>query len=115
MSTSRLGTLCSRRRRLVGRANPLFLVKAPGDRAAFRTVTAGIQPSDIPAAVCAFVEGCTATNGISVFAADSWPPRARTYRDYSWLNSYWGKDVIPESRRYTVVGPVWERDSWIDY
>lgn len=102
-------------RQLVGRANPLFLIKAPGARAAFRTVTAGIQPSDIPATVCAFVEGCSATNGISVFEADSLPPRARTYRDYNWPNSYWGKDVIPESRNYTVVGPVWDRDSWIDY
>jgi hypothetical protein len=102
-------------RRLVGRANPLFLVKAPGAREAFRMVSAGIQPSDIPATVCAYVEGCATANGISVFDAESLPPRARIYKDYSWPNSYWGKDVIPESQDYTVLGPVWDRDSWIDY
>ena len=102
-------------RRLVGRANPLFLVKAPGARDAFREVSAGIQPSDIPATVCAYVEGCDAANGVSVFDAESLPPRARIYKDYSWPNSYWGKDVIPDSQDYTVLGPVWDRDSWIDY
>jgi hypothetical protein len=42
-------------------------------------------------------------------------PRARVYKDYSWPNSYWGKDVIPESQGYTVLGPIWDRDSWVDY
>jgi hypothetical protein len=102
-------------RRLVGRANPLFLVKAPGAGAAFRKVPAGIQPSDIPATVCAYVEGCTATDGISVFDAESLPPRTRVYKDYAWGNSYWGKDVIPNSRNYAIRGPIWDRNAWIDY
>jgi len=102
-------------RRLVGRANPLFLIKAPGAGAAFRTASAGVQPSDIPATVCALVAGCAVDAGVSVFEAEALPPRARIYKDYSWPNSYWGKDVIPESRDYTVLGPLWERESWIDY
>jgi hypothetical protein len=102
-------------RRLVGRANPLFLVKAPGARGPFRQSTAGIQPSDIPATVCAYVAGCDSDSGMSVFDAESLPPRARVYKDYSWPNSYWGKDVIPESQDYTVLGPIWDRDSWVDY
>ena len=102
-------------RRLVGRANPLFLVKAPGAQGAFRRDMAGIQPSDIPATVCAYVAGCDAESGLSVFDAESLPPRTRVYTDYSWPNSYWGKNVIPESQDYTVLGPIWDRDSWIDY
>lgn len=102
-------------RRLVGRANPLFLVKAPGAQGPFRQDMAGIQPSDIPATVCAYVAGCEQGNGTSVFDAESLLPRARVYKDYSWPNSYWGKDVIPESQDYTVLGPIWDRDSWVDY
>ncbi len=102
-------------RQLVGRANPLFLVKAPGARHALRKVEAGIQPSDLPATVCAFVEGCDVGQGVSVFDVEAIPPRVRVYKHYEWSHQYWGKDVALEIRDYTVLGPIWERDSWVDF
>jgi hypothetical protein len=102
-------------RLLVGRANPLFLVKAPGARHALRKVEAGIQPSDLPATVCALVEGCDVGEGVSAFDVEAMPPRVRVYKDYRWSHQYWGKDVVPESHDYTVLGPIWERDSWADF
>jgi len=102
-------------RQLVGRANPLFLVKAPGARHALRKVEAGIQPSDLPATVCAFVEGCDVGEGLSVFDVEAMPPRVRVYKHYEWSHQYWGKDVALEIRDYTVLGPIWERDSWVDF
>lgn len=38
--------------------------------------------------------------------------RGRVHMDDSWPNSYWNKDVIPESQDYTVPGPLRDRDSW---
>lgn len=102
-------------RLLVGRANPLFMVKVPGARHALRKVEAGIQPSDLPATVCAFVEGCDAGEGVSVFDAEAMSPRVRVYKDYRWSHQYWGKDVVPESQDYTVLGPIWDRGSWVDF
>ena len=102
-------------RGLVGRANPLFLVKAPEARHALRTVEAGIQPSDLPATVCAFVAGCEVGEGLSVFNVDATAPRVRIYQHYSWSHRYWGKDVALEIRDYTVLGPIWEPDSWVDF
>ena len=102
-------------RRLVGRANPLFLVKAPGARHALRKVESGIQPSDLRATVCAFVEGCDVVEGVSVFDVEAMSPRVRVYKDYRWSHQYWGKDVSPEIQDYTVLGPIWERDSWVDF
>lgn len=102
-------------RRLVGRANPLFLVKPPGARQVFNAVETGIQPSDLAATVCAFVAGCDVGEGLSVFEAQAMAPRARVYKDYRWSHQYWGKDVVPESYDYTVVGPIWDRDSWVNF
>jgi hypothetical protein len=102
-------------RRLVGNANPLFLVKAPGARGPLREMFAGIQPSDIPATVCALVENCSGNHGISVFDAESALPRARAYKFYAWSNRYWGKDEIPDIRDFTIHGPVWSPQSWTFY
>ena len=85
-------------RRLVGRANPLFLVKAPGARHALRKVEAGIQPSDLPATVCALVEGCDVGEGVSVFDVEATLPRARVYKHYPWSHRFWGKNLAPEIR-----------------
>ncbi len=102
-------------RGLVGRANPLFLVKAPYARHDLRTVESGIQPSDLAATVCAIVEGCEVGEGQSVFDVETVPPRVRVYQHYPWSHRFWGKDVTLDIRDYTVQGPVWERDSWVDY
>ena len=101
--------------RMLGAANPIFLVKAPNAQGSLRESTLGVQLSDVPATICAVVKDCEASNGVSVLDESSMPPRTRSYNHYRWRHKYWGKDVIPNIVRYDVEGPIWEFDSWVNY
>ncbi len=99
-------------RELVGSANPILLVKAPGARGPLRKLAAGVQPSDIAATVCAIVAACAAAQGTSVFEAGAASPRTRRYHHYRFPRKYWGRNQIPGIVRYDVRGPIWELRSW---
>ena len=100
---------------LVGRANPILLVKAPGARGRLRENPASVQISDVAATVCSIVKDCVASSGRSVFDRAPTSARKRNFHYYRWRQEYWGRDVIPAVTRYSVQGPIWERPSWIDY
>ena len=101
--------------RIVGAANPILLVKAPGAQGPLREMAASVQPSDIPATVCAIVGQCVASNGISVFDAGSARLRTRRYYHYRFPRKYWGRDDFPGIVRYDVRGPIWDSRSWINF
>jgi hypothetical protein len=100
-------------RRLVGRANPIFLVKAPGAQGALRKSAASIQPSDLPATVCAVTRHCSSNGGISVFDTVATSRRARIFWHYTWRDEYWGR--LADIRGFELAGPIWDRDSWLNY
>jgi hypothetical protein len=100
-------------RRLVGRANPIFLVKAPGAQGPLRENLASIQPSDVPATVCAITQLCDNNGGISVLDAAAPSRRARIFWHYIWRDGSWGE--LPNIRGFELAGPIWDRDSWLNY
>ena len=100
-------------RRLVGRANPIFLVKAPGAQGALRESLARIQPSDLAATVCAVTRQCDNHGGISVFDTPATSNRSRLFWHYTWRNEYWVK--LPDIRGFELEGPIWDQDSWTNY
>ena len=100
-------------RRLVGRANPIFLVKVPGAQGALRESVASIQPSDLAATVCAVTRHCYSNGGISVFDTVATRRRSRIFWHYTWRNEYWVK--LPDIRGFELEGPIWEQESWINY
>jgi len=101
--------------RLVGRANPIFLIKPPGAQGPLTEADASIQPSDLPATVCAILGDCVAQDGLSVFAALTAPRRSRVFEHYTWRHEYWGRDVLPEVDSYRVEGPLWKEKAWTNY
>jgi hypothetical protein len=100
-------------RRLVGRANPIFLMKAPGAQGRLRKNEARIQPSDLAATVCAVTRHCDSQDGISVLNTAATRNRSRTFWHYIRRNEYWVK--LPDIRGFEVEGPIWDQDSWINY
>ena len=101
--------------RLVGRANPVFLIKRPGAQGPLTTADASVQPSDLPATVCAILGDCVAQDGLSVFAAPAVPRRPRIFKHYTWRHEYWGRDVLPKVDNYRVEGPLWTEKAWTNY
>lgn len=101
--------------RLVGRANPIFLIKPPGAEGALREAAGSIQPSDLAATVCAILGDCVAQGGVSVLDAAAEPRRPRVFHHYAWRQEYWGRDVLPNIDSYQVDGPLWERTAWTNY
>lgn len=100
-------------RRLVGRANPIFLVKPPGAQGALRESMARIQPSDLAATVCAVTQHCYNNAGMSVFDTLATTRRPRIFWHYTWRNEYWVK--LPDIRGFELEGPIWDQDSWTNY
>lgn len=100
-------------RRLVGRANPIFLIKVPGARGALQRSMAKIQPSDLAATVCAVTQHCANHGGVSVFDTLATRNRTRLFWHYTWRNEYLAK--LPNIRGFVLEGPIWERGSWTNY
>lgn len=100
-------------RRLVGRANPIFLVKPPGAHGALRRSPASVQVSDLAATVCAITQDCHEDGGVSVFEIPAASHRPRLFWHYIWRNEYWAR--FPDIRGFELEGPIWERNSWTNY
>ena len=101
--------------RLVGRANPIFLIKPPGAQGALGEAAASIQPSDLAATVCAILGDCLVRDGVSVLDAVAAPRRSRVFNFYAWRHEYWGRDVLPNIDSYQVDGPLWDEKAWTNY
>lgn len=97
--------------RLIGSANPLLLIKAPGARGPLTADDRPVSLVDVPATICALNGGCTTEQGRSVFD----PPAAsesRQFLSYEWEHAFWDLGYIPALDIYAVRGPLADPESW---
>jgi len=96
-------------------ANPLFLVKRPGDHDAMVISDAPVCLSDIPATVFAELDIHGDYTGMDILDVKESDSRERRYFYYNWFTlgfSQWQVDSLPPIDQYVVRGPVLSSDSW---
>lgn len=95
---------------LAGAANPTFLLKRLNRRGALHEMPGEVALADVGATLCAASGACTTPSG---FAAGTAPAdRPRLFNQYEWKHEFWSTLEIPNITRYSVRGPVWDRESW---
>lgn len=68
--------------------------------------------SDVPATINSVLHLNDTFPGQSVFKILPEEIRERRYYDYRWKNSNWQSDYLPPLIEYTIIGSVFNRDSW---
>jgi hypothetical protein len=95
---------------MAGYAMPMFLIKQVGEYGPLRTSEAPAHLGDLGATVCKDLGDCRSLAGVPV---DELPAsRQRVYVDYRWANAMWRESEIPNTKRFSINGPVWQLSSW---
>ena len=97
---------------VVASALPLMLIKPPGSNGPLRISKAPVMLSDVPATINSVLHLNDTFPGQSVFKILPEEIRERRYYDYRWKNSNWQSDYLPPLIEYTIIGSVFNRDSW---
>ncbi len=97
---------------LAGSANPLLLLKGPGDSGPLRLSDAPAELGDVPGSLCALDPGCGGAFGDGVEKVPASLQRERPFLAYQWNGNYWEADRGMQFQEFTIRGPVWDTASW---
>ncbi len=94
---------------LVGRANPLLLLKPRGAHGALSSSDAPVQLADVPGTLCALEPGCGGAFGPGLAEVPPDAPRERRFQYYQWG---WRPGRPVAYQEFSIVGPLADRGAW---
>lgn len=97
--------------RLVGSANPVFLIKPYGAQGELRISEFPVHLVDLGATVCHLSGLCIQELGRSAFGANESEEPVRRYLDHPWRAEFVTLRTIPTTE-YVVTGKLYDRSSW---
>jgi hypothetical protein len=101
----------ARFRKIVGRFNPVLLVKPAQARGPLVTLDAPIELADVPKALCS-ATACDPAEGLQRLAMVD-AERPRSAFQYAFQRGYWSLPQIPGLVRYTIRGDLRRPESWM--